>query len=247
MNDPQVDGNQTTGDPLQNSWPVSATPILPTRSDDHQVDVVDERALAIQVPRKAGKPWAWSVAGAVMISLLVFAAVRFLGDAAEAEEVETGPVATSEIQVRDLAESQEYTGQLQYDDAIPVAASGSGYLTGLVEDGDTIERGDVVYRLSNDPGEAELLTAEQQVASAVSQLAYLAQGIEVEKVEVPTLIVHGRQDRVLPIGNGIELAGRISTSRLIQIDGLGHLVQMERPDIFNPIATAFWWGLQANL
>ena len=76
--------------------------------------------------------------------------------------------------------------------------------------------------------------------------AYLAQGIEVEKVEVPTLIVHGREDRILPIENGIELSGRIPKSQLIQIDGLGHLVQMERPDIFNPIATAFWWGLQAG-
>jgi 3-oxoadipate enol-lactonase len=76
--------------------------------------------------------------------------------------------------------------------------------------------------------------------------AYLARGIEVEKLEVPTLIVHGREDRILPVGNGIELASRIATSRLIQIDGLGHLVQMERPDIFNPTATAFWWGLQAD-
>jgi pimeloyl-ACP methyl ester carboxylesterase len=76
--------------------------------------------------------------------------------------------------------------------------------------------------------------------------AYLAKGIEVETLKVPTLIVHGRQDRILPIENGMELSGRILTSRLIQIDGLGHLVQMERPDIFNPLATAFWWGIEAG-
>ena len=83
--------------------------------------------------------------------------------------------ATSEVQVRDLEECEEYTGQLQYDDAIPVAASGSGYLTGLVGEGETIERGAVVYRLSNDPGEAELLAAQQQVASAESQVASASQ------------------------------------------------------------------------
>jgi len=76
--------------------------------------------------------------------------------------------------------------------------------------------------------------------------AYLAKGIEVERLKIRTLIVHGREDRILPIENGIELSGRISTSRLIQIEGLGHLVQMERPDIFNPIVTAFWWGIEAG-
>lgn len=75
--------------------------------------------------------------------------------------------------------------------------------------------------------------------------AYLESGIEVERVAVPTLIVHGRQDRILPIDNGIELAGRIPQARLLPLDGLGHLVQMERPDIFNPTA-AFWWGTKAG-
>lgn len=76
--------------------------------------------------------------------------------------------------------------------------------------------------------------------------AYLDKGIDVENVAVPTLIVHGRRDRILPIENGIELAARIPRSRLIPIEGLGHLVQMERPDIFNPTAFAFWWGLEAT-
>ena len=76
--------------------------------------------------------------------------------------------------------------------------------------------------------------------------AYLKEGIKVEKVMVPTLIVHGREDRILPFANGMELAGRISTSRLLPIDGLGHLVQMERPDIFNPAASSFWSAHQAD-
>ncbi|HSO50256.1 MAG TPA: hypothetical protein VLS86_06885, partial [Acidimicrobiia bacterium] len=172
----ELQGNQLTGDPVQNSRPQisrpgAATPTLPTRNDDHHLAKADESALSIQVLRRSRKPLVWSVVGAVGIALLVFVGLRFLGDPVENEGVEAGPVATSEVQVRDLAESEEYTGQLQYDDAIPVAASGSGYLTGLVGDGETIERGDVVYRLSNDPGEAELLTAQQQVASAESQVA----------------------------------------------------------------------------
>ena len=172
----EVQGNQLTGDPVQDSRPQNspedaATQTLPTRSSDHHLAKADESAPSIQVVRRSRKPLVWSVIGAVVVALLVFVGLRFLGDPVENEGVEAGPIATSEVQVRDLAESEEYTGQLQYDDAIPVAASGSGYLTGLVGDGETIERGAVVYRLSNDPGEAELLTAQQQVASAESQVA----------------------------------------------------------------------------
>jgi len=72
---------------------------------------------------------------------------------------------------------------------------------------------------------------------------YLGTGVEVERVSVPTLIVHGRVDRILPIENGRELARRIPGVHLIELDGVGHLVQMERPDLFNPLASAFWWGL----
>jgi multidrug efflux pump subunit AcrA (membrane-fusion protein) len=167
---PQVLENQPTGDPVENSRPAAASPTL-TRSDNYQLGTVNESALSIQTLRRNRKPQAWLVVGALAIALLVFAGFRFLGEPVETEEPDTGPLATSEIRVRDLAESQEYTGQLQYDDAIPVAAAGSGYLTGLVGEGETIERGEVVYRLSNDPGEAELLTAQQLVASAESQVA----------------------------------------------------------------------------
>jgi multidrug efflux pump subunit AcrA (membrane-fusion protein) len=177
---PRVLDNQPTGDETQNSRPqnsrpVEATQTLPTRRDGFQPDVITEKGLAIQALKEGGKPWAWWIVGAVVIALVVLVGFRFLGDPVATDEPEPGPVATSEIQVRDLTESQEYTGQLQYDDAIPVAASGSGYLTGLVGDGETIERGAVVYRLSNDPGEAELLTAQQQVASAESQVASASQ------------------------------------------------------------------------
>jgi multidrug efflux pump subunit AcrA (membrane-fusion protein) len=153
--------------------------------DDHQLDLVNEKGnekeLAIKSVDKGRNPWTWSVVGAMAIALLVFAGFRVIGGPVETDGPEATPVATSEIQVRDLAESREYTGQLQYDDAMAVAASGSGYLTGLVEDGDTVERGDVVYRLSNDPQEAELLSAQQQEASAEANLA----AAEARRAELP--------------------------------------------------------------
>ena len=172
---PRTLENQPTGHPVQNSGPASATPTLPTRSDNHHLGTVDESAPSIQPLRRSRKPLVWLLVGALGVALLVSVGLRLVGDPAENEGVDAGPMATSEVQVRDLAESQEFTGQLQYDDAIPVTATGSGYLTGLVGEGETIERGAVVYRLSNDPGEDELLAAQQQVASAESQLASASQ------------------------------------------------------------------------
>lgn len=75
---------------------------------------------------------------------------------------------------------------------------------------------------------------------------HLEQGMEVEKVSAPTMILHGRADRILPFENSVELADRIPTSRLFLVEGLGHLISMERPEVFNGLAAGFWWGVEVG-
>jgi 2-hydroxy-6-oxonona-2,4-dienedioate hydrolase len=70
--------------------------------------------------------------------------------------------------------------------------------------------------------------------------------MNVEQIKAPTMIVHGRADRILPFENSLELAARIPRSRLFLLGGLGHLIPMERPDLFNSLTGAFWWGIEAN-
>ncbi len=74
--------------------------------------------------------------------------------------------------------------------------------------------------------------------------AHLEEGMEVEKIAVPTTIIHGRADRILPCENSVELAERIPNSRLFLVEGSGHLIPMERPELFNGLAAGFWAGVE---
>ncbi len=57
-----------------------------------------------------------------------------------------------------------------------------------------------------------------------------------ENVTVPTLVIWGRQDRLVDVGLAPRVAGAIPDSRLLIIDRVGHVAQMERP---RPVARAF--------
>lgn len=48
-------------------------------------------------------------------------------------------------------------------------------------------------------------------------------------LEIPTLLLHGEQDVLIPIGNGEALAAGIPKAALMRIQGAGHLLTMERP------------------
>lgn len=49
------------------------------------------------------------------------------------------------------------------------------------------------------------------------------------RVDVPTMLVWGRQDNALPLSTGVKLAGEIPGARLEVIDDAGHSVQQEKP------------------
>jgi 3-oxoadipate enol-lactonase len=49
-------------------------------------------------------------------------------------------------------------------------------------------------------------------------------------LQMPTLVIHGTEDRLLPEPNGRLIASRIPGSQLEVIDGVGHLFFWERPE-----------------
>src|SRR6185295_9128150 len=53
------------------------------------------------------------------------------------------------------------------------------------------------------------------------------------KIRVPTLIVCGTEDKVTPPALSHELAELIPGARYEEIEGAGHLTNLERPDSFN--------------
>jgi pimeloyl-ACP methyl ester carboxylesterase len=54
-----------------------------------------------------------------------------------------------------------------------------------------------------------------------------------ETVRVPTLIVVGREDVLTPVSASEAMAARIAGSRLVVIEGAGHLSSLERPEAFD--------------
>lgn len=55
----------------------------------------------------------------------------------------------------------------------------------------------------------------------------------INSVSVPTCILVGEDDRLTPVKYAAFLQGAISGSRLSVISGAGHLVMLEKPDVFN--------------
>lgn len=60
----------------------------------------------------------------------------------------SGPAKTATVQRTDLTRSDTLDGTLGYGDSVPVQAAGQGVLTWLPSAGDTVRRGQAVYRLN---------------------------------------------------------------------------------------------------
>ncbi len=62
----------------------------------------------------------------------------------------------------------------------------------------------------------------------------------VQLISAPTLVIHGEDDRLVPVENGIVLAKKIPGARLLIYPDCGHLVTMEKPREFGRDALAFF-------
>lgn len=51
------------------------------------------------------------------------------------------------------------------------------------------------------------------------------------RVEHPTTVIHGSQDPLIPVGNGMRLSRLIPDASYLEIDGAGHLLPHEAPDL----------------
>lgn len=58
-------------------------------------------------------------------------------------------------------------------------------------------------------------------------------------VTAPTLVVWGRQDRILPVSQGIDAADRIPGARLHIFERCGHMPNIEHPGEFNRVVMEF--------
>jgi pimeloyl-ACP methyl ester carboxylesterase len=54
--------------------------------------------------------------------------------------------------------------------------------------------------------------------------------VRLPELKMPTLVVHGTLDELLPVQNGHMIAGLIAESRLEILEGIGHMFFLERPE-----------------
>jgi pimeloyl-ACP methyl ester carboxylesterase len=65
------------------------------------------------------------------------------------------------------------------------------------------------------------------------------EGVEVEHVEAPALVIHGEDDLIVPVENGRMLASRLPNARYVELPGRGHNVPLEDPETFNRLVLEF--------
>ncbi|HTW87892.1 MAG TPA: alpha/beta fold hydrolase [Candidatus Binataceae bacterium] len=62
---------------------------------------------------------------------------------------------------------------------------------------------------------------------------------QVGAIRIPTLVLVGELDRVIPSASGRKTAALIPGARLVAIEGVGHLSYVERPQEFNQMVLGF--------
>ncbi|WP_205698374.1 alpha/beta fold hydrolase [Conexibacter sp. SYSU D00693] len=63
-----------------------------------------------------------------------------------------------------------------------------------------------------------------------------------ERITAPTLVVHGDEDRMLPVANGRLIASRIPGAQLEVLEGAGHMFWVERPEEVDALVRAHLLG-----
>jgi 3-oxoadipate enol-lactonase len=78
-----------------------------------------------------------------------------------------------------------------------------------------------------------VIMAQMQACMAHDASSRLAQ------LTMPTLVIHGTEDQMLPVANARAIASRIPGAQLEILDGAGHLFFWEQPDAFVRIVKEF--------
>lgn len=67
-----------------------------------------------------------------------------------------------------------------------------------------------------------------------------------KRIAAPTLVLWGREDKLLPASEGLALSSAISNARFVVLPATGHLPQEETPEEFSRAVSEFLRGLPAT-
>jgi pimeloyl-ACP methyl ester carboxylesterase len=99
------------------------------------------------------------------------------------------------------------------------------------------------------PGPVSDEAVEARRAAMAAQPGYLelfppprqrwVDALTVEPVDVPVLLVHGSEDRIVPLEHALALLRSLPDARLHVFGGCGHATPLERTDEFNHLVRSF--------
>jgi len=92
--------------------------------------------------------------------------------------------------------------------------------------------------LVNAPGGAEKFFRASMARNQSTAAAKLTADMLAD-FTVPTLLIHGREDRIIPLSSSVELVHAIPMADLLVFSKCGHWAQIERLDDFNAVALNF--------
>lgn len=98
------------------------------------------------------------------------------------------------------------------------------------------------YELGSLPGAPEsLLSVLRSGINFFGQKTKLTKLLlkDLKKINVPTLIFWGRQDRIIPVGHASIVTAKIPNAKLVVFDKCGHMPMLEYPEGFNKITLEF--------
>jgi len=98
------------------------------------------------------------------------------------------------------------------------------------------------YESSTAPGAWEAIAAARFRRPGLTPPATPSTERAYERISVPTLVVEGGGDKLLPAGWAADIASRIAGARSAVVDGAGHCPQLERPDVVNGLLLEFLEG-----
>jgi 3-oxoadipate enol-lactonase len=70
-------------------------------------------------------------------------------------------------------------------------------------------------------------------------VCWVEEGAAVERIEAPALVIHGDDDRIVPIANGRSLVARLPNAELVVLSGRGHVPMLEEPGAFSRLVRRF--------
>ncbi|WP_019810848.1 efflux RND transporter periplasmic adaptor subunit [Saccharomonospora halophila] len=160
MGDPEGAGvpdpyPRQAGDPDNAAHPTEVMPVCGILDDETSAQRSGEEAdNAEKPPEKRPRKKRWVVLGLVAVLVVgtgAFAAFWAQRDDESSNSRERVPVEAVAVQRGDLSESATLTGNLDYTAKRPLTGSASGIVTELPAVGDTVGRGEQLYRVDDSP------------------------------------------------------------------------------------------------